>query len=220
MLVDLVQRVVSDPEAATMLALWRLDRDPVAGRVAPERRRELVADARAAGATLARRVRAGQRGPVEARLGLAGVRIVEDDGTEQAASLIHHAVYTSPPPTVTLYRRVLAALEHVVTTEGLRTSLGEVDVRELILTHELFHHVIAREGAPAGVRPSVDVVRLGPWRRRATVHAAEEIAAAAFVTTWHQLSWPAGLLDLLTLVAYEAPPAVIFATLVEKATSV
>src|SRR5438046_2576798 len=106
-----------------MLALWRLDRDPVAGRVAPERRRELVADARAAGATLARRVRAGQRGPVEARLGLAGVRIVEDGGTEQAASLIHHAVYTSPPPTVTLYRRALSALERVVNTEGFRAGL-------------------------------------------------------------------------------------------------
>jgi hypothetical protein len=53
-LIDLVHRVVSDPEAATMLALWRLERDPVAGRVAPERRRELVAAARAAGATLMR----------------------------------------------------------------------------------------------------------------------------------------------------------------------
>src|SRR5207245_1829969 len=91
------------------------------------------------------------------RLGLAGVRIVEDDGTEQAASLIHHAVYTSPPPTVTLYRRALAALERVVNTEGLRTSLGDVDVRELILTHELFHHVIAHASAPAGVRPTVDL---------------------------------------------------------------
>jgi len=214
---DLVRRIVSDPEAAARLALWRLEQDPVAAHVPPGSRPALVAGAAAAGAALARRMRAGERRPTEELLREAGVRIVEDAGDDAVACFIHHAVYTAPPPTVTLYRRSVIALERVLAAEGLRARLGDVEVRELILTHELFHHLIEQNGAPAGVRPRVDLMRIGRWRRQATVHAAEEIAAAAFVTAWHELAWPAELLDLLTLVAYEAPLPVIFATLVENA---
>jgi len=53
-------------------------------------------------------------------------------------------------------------------------------VRETILAHELCHHLVHTGGAPEAVRPGVEVLRLGPWRRRAVVRTAEEIAAAGF----------------------------------------
>ena len=74
--------------------------------------------------------------------------------------------------------------------------------REVILAHELFHHRVHVAGAPLAVRPPVETLRLGPWRRTSVVRAAEEIAAAGFAPAWHGLVWPPELLDCLTLLAY------------------
>jgi hypothetical protein len=120
---------------------------------------------------------------------------------------VHHALYTSPPPHVTLYRRPLAALERLLDAAGLHSRLGAINVREVVLAHELCHHLVHTGGAPEAVRPRVEVLRIGPWRRRAVVRTAEEIAAAGFAAVWCGLAWPPELLDCLTLAAWRDPVA-------------
>src|SRR6266508_1552997 len=71
-----------------------------------------------------------------------------------------------------------------------------------VLAHELFHHLARTVGAPAAVRPEVDVLRLGTWARRAVVRAAEEIAAAGFAAAWCGVDRAPEPLDCLTLAAY------------------
>ena len=51
------------------------------------------------------------------------------------------------------------------------------------------------------MRPRVEVLRLGPWRRHAAVRAAEEIAAG-FVAAWCGVDQAPELLDYLTLAAH------------------
>jgi hypothetical protein len=52
---------------------------------------------------------------------------------------------------------------------------------------------------PAAVRPEVDIMRIGRWRRRAVVRAAEEIAAAGFAAAWCDVDEAPALLDAATL---------------------
>lgn len=200
-LIDLV-RPLARPDGWRPLALWRLGQDPLGVSLPLQRRQELVEAAHTAGRDMARRTR--QRGCTSAEdaLRAEGVSLVEQEHGEVSASFVYRAIYTAPPPTVTLYRRPLAALERLLDAEGLRALLGNVDVREVILAHELFHHVVNRDGAPPEIRPRVQTLRVGWWRRTSPLSAAEEIGAAGFATAWHDLSWPSELLDCLTLVTY------------------
>ncbi len=131
-----------------------------------------------------------------------GVDIRESDAEAVSGPLIHHALYTAPPPRVIVFTRTLDAVEQMLVTTGLRGRLGTVIVREVVLAHELFHHLARTVGAPAAVRPEVDVLRLGTWARRAVVRAAEEIAAAGFAAAWCGVDRAPEPLDCLTLAAY------------------
>jgi hypothetical protein len=187
------------------LALRRLEGDPLAARVPPGQRASLVRAARAAGAEMAVRALATGQTSAEESLRDHGVPIREDGGDPVSGPLVHHALYTAPPPCVTLYRRPLAVLEPLCDAADLRSRLGAINVREVILAHELCHHLAHAGGATEAVRPRVEVLRLGPWQRRAVVRAAEELAAAGFAAVWCDLAWPPELLDLLTLVAWRDP---------------
>jgi hypothetical protein len=187
--VDVLQQSLSGPEGWMPAALRRLEQDPVAGRLREETRPALARAARAAGAAMARAARRGSPASAVETLRRLGVEIVEDGGEACSGPLIYHARYTTPPPRVTLYRRPIAVLEHV---------LGHVDVREIVLAHELFHHLVQRDGAPDAVRPRVTILRIRRWRREAVVRAAEEIAAAAFAGVWCGLEWGPDLLDAVT----------------------
>jgi hypothetical protein len=195
------------PEGWMGPALLRLEEDPLAARLPPEERAALARAARAAGAEMAQRALGSRRASAEESLRDRGVVIHEDGGEAVSGPFVHHALYTAPPPRVTLYRRPLAVLERLLDAAGLHSRLGAINVRETILAHELFHHLVHAGGAPEAARPRVEVLRLGPWRRRTVVRAAEEIAAAGFAAVWCGLDWPPELLDCLTLAAWRDPVA-------------
>lgn len=205
-LASLVETLLG-PEGWMGLALLRLEEDPLAARVPPMERAALARAARAAGADIARRALGSGRMSAEENLRHRGVVIHEDGGEAVSGPFVHHALYTAPPPRVTLYRRPLAVLERLLDAPWLHSRLGAINARETILAHELCHHLVHTGGAPEAVRPRVEVLRLGPWRRRAVVRSAEEIAAAGFAAVWCGIDWPPELLDCLTLAAWRDPAA-------------
>lgn len=180
-------------------AILRIEQDPLARRIAVGARPVLACAARQAGAAIARSARARGWGTAEAALGAEGV-VIHESGEEPAAGpFVHHALYTAPPPRVTLFVRTLDALERHLDATGLRARIGGVGVREIVLAHELFHHLAATTVMPAAVRPEIDIMQIGPWRRRAVVRAAEEIAAAGFAAAWCGVDEAPALLDAATL---------------------
>jgi hypothetical protein len=185
------------PGAWIQAALDRLDADPVAGAIAAVDR---VGIARAAWDAGARLAIEGRRpwGSTEAALAASGVAVDEDDADPSLGPLVHHAVYSAPPPRVRLYRRAIDVLEPLVDAAGARAAFGAVTVREVVLAHELFHHLIHVGPAPAAIRPHVVVFTLGPWKRRVVVRAAEEIGAAGFSAAWTGVPCAPGVVDALT----------------------
>jgi hypothetical protein len=181
--------------------LRRLDADPFAAHVPAASRVSMARAARAAGAEMATAARRRGWKSVEEALAACGVALVEDEGEPRSGPFVHHAVYTAPPPRITLYRRCLDPLERLVEVLDLRRALGLVAVREVVLAHELCHHLLEAEGAPAAVRPTVITFTLGAWRRRAVVRAVEEIAAGGFAGAWCGVEWAPAVVDAVTRMA-------------------
>ena len=184
-----LEQAISAPEGWMPAALRRLEQDPVDGRLPAGTRPALARAARAAGAAMAAAARRVWDTSAEAALRKLGVEVTDDSGEARSGPLVYHARYTTPPPRVVLYRHSIAALQR---------WLDHVDVRETILAHELFHHLVERDGAPESVRPRVTTLRIGRWRREAIVRAAEEIAAGGFAGAWCGLAWAPDLIDALT----------------------
>ncbi len=180
-------------------ALGRIEQDPLARRIALGARPALACAARQAGATIAAWARGRGWVTAEAALRSEGVAIRESAEEAAAGPFVHHALYTAPPPRVTLFTRTLGALDRHLDASGLRVRLHRVTVREIVLAHELFHHLAATMPMPAAVRPEVDIMQIGRWRRRAVVRAAEEIAAAGFAAAWCDVDEAPALLDAATL---------------------
>jgi hypothetical protein len=180
-------------------ALARIEADPLARRIAVGARPALACAARQAGVTIARWARSRGTTTAEAALRAEGVAVRESAEEPAAGPFLHHALYTAPPPRVTLFVRTLEALDQRLDATGLRARLDGVGVREIVLAHELFHHLAATTPMPAAVRPEVDILSIGPWRRRGAVRAAEEIAAAGFAAAWCGVDDAPALLDAVTL---------------------
>ena len=180
------------------MALERLEQDPLARHIEREARPACARAARRAGEAMARRARLGPWRTAEEALRAHGVSICDSDAEAVSGPFIHHAFYTAPPPRVTVFAKPLEAAEWLLQVTERRGRLGSVILREVVLAHELFHHLVLRFGAPAAV---------GPWRRWGVVKAAEEIAAAGFAASWCGVAWAPELLDCLTLAAYGSKSA-------------
>jgi len=190
------------PDGWLPMALRRLEQDRLARLIETDARPAMARAARKAGEAVARSARRRGWRTAEEALRAQGVDVRQSDAEAASGPFIHHALYTAPPPRVIVFTRTLDAVEQMLETTGLRGRIGPVIVREVVLAHELFHHLARTVGAPAAVRPRVEVLRLGPWRRHAVVRAAEEIAAAGFAAAWCGVDQAPELLDCLTLAAY------------------
>jgi hypothetical protein len=191
------------PDGWLPMALRRLEQDRLARLIETDARPAIARAARAAGEAVAWSARRRGWRMAEEVLRAQGVDVRQSDAEAALGPFIHHALYTAPPPRVIVFTKSLDVVEQMLETTGLRGRIGTVIVREIVLAHELFHHLARTVGAPAAVRPEVEVLRLGPWGRRAVVRAAEEIAAAGFAAAWCGVDGAPELLDCLTLAAYE-----------------
>jgi hypothetical protein len=190
------------PEGWLPIALWRIAQDPLAGRIGPAERETVARAARAAGATTAAALRQSTAVSAEAALSASGVVIEESRADPAWGPFVHHALYSAPPPRVTLYLAALDAAGALLGGAGI-ARVGDASPREVVLAHEWFHHLAWGGQVGAAARPRVTTMRLGLFERHAVLRAAEEVAAAGFAQSWCGLEWPPEVLDCLTLLAVD-----------------
>jgi len=119
-----------------------------------------------------------------------GVRVIETETDPWAGPFLRHADYLATPPEIRLFRRSIDALE-------LETGL---DLGQVFLAHELYHHVEATRRMPSlPRRHAVSRLRVGPWRLGAPILALSEIAAASCARTLLALPYDPASLDLRVL---------------------
>jgi hypothetical protein len=127
-----------------------------------------------------------------------GVSVVQSDSDAGFGNALVFAEYTAHPPQITLYHTAIAEMSERLSHPMLRGVLEAGDCKQVVLAHELYHH-LERTGPEPLLRRRyrVTVLQLGRWRWTSGIAALEEIAAGAFAQTLLSLKFHPRLLELL-----------------------
>lgn len=203
----LAEIVAASPET---LGLLMLNADPHGRRLDRATQLAAVSAALAAGAAIAKDLRARFPGltPREMAHELR-VPIETTDDDPMVGSIWRFAEYRPRPPRILLYTRGLAPLEDAfVGTLAVRV-LGQATLQDIFVAHELFHHVeSSRSDTLIARRFQPTLFRIGRWHWRTGVAALSEIAAGAVAQSLLDLPCHPRVLDLVALDAITASATV------------
>lgn len=202
---------LAEIEAASpeTLGLVMLEADPHARRLDRPTQLAAVSDALADGATTAKTLHdrfAGlaPRG-IARELGVA-VEATEDDPL--VGSIWRFAEYRPRPPSVMIYNRGVAALEHAVCGALAARLLGPATPQDVFVAHELYHHAEAiRPDVPIARRHQPTLFRVGNWHWRTGIAVLAEIAAGAFAQSLLDLPCHPRVLDFVVFHAISNLPS-------------
>jgi len=183
------------------LGLVMLQADPHAWRLDRSTQLAAISDALADGASSANSLRA--RFPDLAPEQIAcelGLPIEMTDGDPMVGSIWRFAEYQPRPPRIVLYSRGLAPLERTITGSSAAQLLGRATVRDVFISHELFHHIeTIRADVPIARRYRPSLFRIGNWHWRTGIAALAEIAAGAFAKSLLDLPCHPKALDFVAV---------------------
>jgi hypothetical protein len=128
-----------------------------------------------------------------------GVEIIESEATPKLAWRHRRSEYFGRPPRVIVYRKALVALGALAADAGLAAEFPAPDMRNLVLAHELYHHLAFQSRGRVSDRCRVPWIYLGPLMLRRREPALDEIAAHAFTQALLSLPLSPTMLDWLTL---------------------
>jgi hypothetical protein len=180
-LLSVYSSIMQKPFEIETIARQELQRDRLFPRLTPEQREFYVTAALAIGA----REAAHYRG--ESMLSLArklGARVEDYDGGNVVAGCEIYAEYDAVFRSIRLHR---AGVAHLAARLGqtLPEAIAQETARDLLIAHELFHHLEATCLGPVHrTLPSISVSLVGRlWRVQRHILRTREIAAHSFAHT-------------------------------------
>jgi len=129
-----------------------------------------------------------------------GVSVAISNEPARLGSLWRLADYAArPTPSITLYCDGIAVIEAAAES---RAFLGDSNPRQILIAHELYHHIeITRPALQVNRRWQVTLIKLGRWRWQSGLPVLSEIAAGAFAQTLLRLPVHPHVLNLVVLKA-------------------
>lgn len=111
------------------------------------------------------------------------------------------------PDRITIFTDCLERLNRLVETENLGDLFGEVDFRNILLAHELFHAI--EEAEKDSIYTQTEKIELWkkPFSNKSRILALSEIAAMAFAKTVCKIPFSPYVLDVLMIVSYDQDAA-------------
>lgn len=176
--------------------LYAFGRDPVNHRLEDGQRLQMIDRANECGRRQARELpsRYGKLAAPEyaARL---GVQICRKD----AAGEGDYPLFASfqEPDRITLYMKNVEDARELIEENGLSELLERVDVEEVLLFHELFHVLEARNPSIYTRTEKITLWKLGPLHGTTRLAALSEIAAMAFTQECLSIGYSPYLFDVL-----------------------
>ncbi len=154
-------------------------REPLRGKLSREAYADFYREAERCGQEQAARLRRG-REDVSCRelAGELGVRVEELPMPETKGLATFACFYE--PDRIELYTDNAEATRSLLQSAGIDRRLGDTDIGEMLLAHELFHVIQRREPALYVNQPHLLLWRLGKLRRESRLVSLEEVAAMAF----------------------------------------
>lgn len=108
-----------------------------------------------------------------------GVQVVADD-SELTTPWLYFALYHAQPPTIRVAARAVMAVRQIIAEMNLEQVLGQVDLVELAIAHELFHHLEGLDSAIYTRSKNVEWVRFKWFKAKSRSLGASEIAGRHF----------------------------------------
>lgn len=189
--------------------LYAFAREPLRGRFTLPRQLDLIDGAMACGQEHARRLRRDfpDATPQEMAEGL-GLRLSFPPRPQDGGGRVLFARFTVPDGIEVFADATRRAGEALEGDEALRQVLGDADVRQVLLAHELFHWVEEQHRDTIFTETTrVDLRLLGLFPHRSRILCLGEVAAMAFAKELTGLPYSPYLYDVFLLYLYSPQAA-------------
>ena len=128
------------------------------------------------------------------RLGVRVQRLPMPDGDGMLTFAMFHE-----PDLIEVFTDNAEATELLIRESGGTEYLGQVDICEMLLAHELFHAMQLKHPDLYVNRKHIQLWKIGPFERRSALLSLEEVAAMAFAETLLGLDYTPYVYDVLML---------------------
>lgn len=179
-------------------AAYAKSREPLSGRLTRQEYETHYHAARKCGMELAQKIRR-QWGDIPCaeladKLGVRVERLPMPDGD----GILTFAVFEEPD-LIRVYTDNADATQNLIEASGGNEFIGDVDIYEMLLAHELFHVLQLKEPDLYVNQKHVRLWKIGPWIRESRLLSLEEVAAMAFAQELLQMRANPYLYDVLML---------------------
>lgn len=179
--------------------------DPIEGKVTKELREEIIEKSLQCGYDEAEKIRkkTGKlSGEIDVFLLAKDLRItVKVEKTQNALDYIYFGTYEEPG-IITLYEDNIKKGEEMVSKYKIQ-ELQDRNLMEIILAHEIFHFIEAKDNKLFVNTFRIKLWKFGPYTHRSGLICTGEIAGMAFARKLLNLTFCPNLLDVLLLYPHD-----------------
>jgi len=177
---------------------YAFSRDPIRRKISIDKKEELIKKAISCGHEEAMKIKkAYGKNAVSEYCKDAGIQIIlkESEGSD---GYIVFAQYNSPNK-VTLYQKNIERVNTWIKDNHLSSLLERIDVKQLLIAHEIFHHLEYIHPDIITQTEKIELWRLGPFKNESKAIAVSEIAAMSFARTLMDISYNPYVFDVVML---------------------
>lgn len=123
-----------------------------------------------------------------------------DDKIEEM--FMYFSLYNEDPPTITISKTVVELINQVIEEEELKDLLMDINLKELAIAHEIFHHIESITPDIYTRQKNVSIFKFKNIKYEACAACASEIAAVHFSKMLTNLSYSPSVLGILLSYSY------------------
>lgn len=190
------EELIKLPE--TVWDIYALRNEPLRYKLTEEKQAELFKIAHETGKSLAKEVK--EKYPnlkPEAIAHTLGLKVdylpLQDEG-----SYIRFACYTEPDK-IEIYQKTVDVLCEKLKEEEFTEILNETSIRDILLSHELYHYFEYTKADLATSQKLLTLWRIGPFEYKSRVVSLQEVGAMSFAKELLHLQYSPYVLDILLL---------------------
>lgn len=214
-LAEMVKAMLELSDQALGLYAWSAD--PLAGKFSLTQKTDYMTQAIRCGREEAKLIQAEyQTADPDQLAGLLGLKINEPELPVGGGHVIF-AQYVEPDE-VTIFTDAVRKAEVLIREENLGELLEEVDVRRLLLAHEIFHAIEYRKSESIFTKTEKVELWRKPFSNRSGLIALSEIAGMAFAGELLGISFSPYVFDVILMYGYnKEAAAALFEEIMELA---
>lgn len=127
---------------------------------------------------------------------------VQDNNDKIEEMFMYFSLYNSEPPTITISETAMLLIKQVIEEEELKDILMDVNLKELAIAHEIFHHIESITPNIYTRHKNVSIFKFKSIKYEACAACASEIAAVHFSKMLTGLSYSPSVLGILLAYSY------------------